>query len=67
MPVLCVLSSDGILFMYHIENLLPGYENICKPSSDVSDDIVTQLFTTNSKIVSTLSIHDYQTIEYNNN
>jgi len=52
MPVLCVLSSDGILFMYHIENQLTDYKNICKPPTEISDDIVSQLFTTNSKIVS---------------
>lgn len=54
MPVLCVLSSDGILFMYHIENKLTGYTNICKPSSELSDNILTQLFTTYSKIVNHL-------------
>lgn len=51
MPVLCVLSSDGILFMYHIENQLTDYINICKQPSEVADNTVTQLFTTNSKIV----------------
>ncbi|XP_008183683.1 nuclear pore complex protein DDB_G0274915 isoform X1 [Acyrthosiphon pisum] len=50
MPVLCVLSSDGILFMYHIENQLTDYKNICKPPTEISDNIVSQLFTTNSKI-----------------
>ncbi|CAI6366283.1 unnamed protein product [Macrosiphum euphorbiae] len=50
MPVLCVLSSDGILFMYHIENQLTDYKNICKPPTEISDDIVSQLFTTISKI-----------------
>ncbi|XP_025410474.1 nuclear pore complex protein Nup214-like isoform X2 [Sipha flava] len=50
MPVLCVLSSDGILFMYHIENQLTDYQNICKPPSDIPDNVVAQLFTTNSKI-----------------
>lgn len=53
MPVLCVLSSDGILFMYHIENQLNGYQNICKPSSEIPNHIISQLFTTNSNIVST--------------
>lgn len=52
MPVLCVLSSDGILFMYHIENLLADYINICKQPTEVPDNIITQLFTENSKIVS---------------
>lgn len=52
MPVLCVLSSDGILFMYHIENQLTDYKNICKPPSEIPDNIVSQLFTTNSKVVS---------------
>lgn len=52
MPVLCVLSSDGILFMYHIENQLNNYENICKAPTEVSDNIIIQLFSTNSKIVS---------------
>lgn len=52
MPVLCVLSSDGILFMYHIENHLNNYENICKASSEIPDNIIAQLFNTNSKIVS---------------
>lgn len=56
MPVLCVLSSDGILFMYHIENQLTDYKNICKLPIEISDNIVSQLFTTNSKIVSK---HDY--------
>jgi len=56
MPVLCVLSSDGILFMYHIENQLTDYQNICKPSSEVPDNILTKLFTTDSKIVSHLQI-----------
>ncbi|VVC28995.1 WD40/YVTN repeat-like-containing domain [Cinara cedri] len=50
MPVLCVLSTDGILFMYHIENQLTGYNNICKTPSEISDNIITQLFTTDSKI-----------------
>jgi len=52
MPVLCVLSSDGILFMYHIENQLTDYKNICKPPSEVPENILVQMFTTNSKIVS---------------
>lgn len=52
MPVLCVLSSDGLLFMYHIENQLTDYKNICKQPTEISDNILTQLFTTNSKIVS---------------
>lgn len=56
MPVLCVLSSDGLLFMYHIENHLVNYNNICKPPSEVSDNIMTQLFTRSSKIVSHLNI-----------
>lgn len=56
MPVLCVLSSDGLLFMYHIENQLVSYNNICKPPSEVSDNIITQLFTRSSKIVSHLNI-----------
>ncbi|KAE9534779.1 hypothetical protein AGLY_008071 [Aphis glycines] len=50
MPVLCVLSSDGLLFMYHIENQLTDYKNICKLPTEISDNIVSQLFTTNSKI-----------------
>lgn len=54
MPVLCVLSSDGILFMYHVENQLTDYTNICKPPSEVSDSILSQLFTTYSKTVSHL-------------
>lgn len=52
MPVLCVLSSDGLLFMYHIENQLTDYKNICKQPTEISDNILTQLFTTSSKIVS---------------
>jgi len=52
MPVLCVLSSDGILFMYHIENQLADYKNICKPPTEISDNIISQLFTTNSIMVS---------------
>ncbi|KAL5241348.1 hypothetical protein ACI65C_008758 [Semiaphis heraclei] len=56
MPVLCVLSSDGILFMYHIENHLTDYINICKPPTEVSDIIISQLFTTNSKISNTEQI-----------
>lgn len=52
MPVLCVLSSDGVLFMYHIENQLADYQNICKPPSEISDSIITQLFTRDSKYVS---------------
>lgn len=54
MPVLCVLSSDGILFMYHIENQLTDYKNICKPPSEVPENILAQIFTTDSKIVSHL-------------
>lgn len=54
MPVLCVLSSDGILFMYHIENQLTGYTNICKPPTEIPENILAQLFTTESKIVSHL-------------
>lgn len=56
MPVLCVLSSDGLLFMYHIENQLVNYNNICKPPTEVSDNIITQLFTRSSKIVSHLNM-----------
>lgn len=52
MPVLCVLSSDGVLFMYHIENQLADYQNICKPPSEISDNIIMQLFTSSSKFVS---------------
>lgn len=52
MPVLCILSSDGILFMYHIENHLINYENICRAPLEISDNIIAQLFNTNSKIVS---------------
>lgn len=52
MPVLCVLSTDGILFMYHVENQLNNYSNICKAPSEISDNVITQLFTTDSKIVS---------------
>lgn len=52
MPVLCVLSSDGLLFMYHIENQLTDYKNICIQPTEISDNILTQLFTTSSKIVS---------------
>lgn len=52
MPVLCVLSSDGILFMYHIENHLNNYKNICKAPSEISNNIIAELFNTNSKIVS---------------
>lgn len=53
MPVLCVLSSDGLLFMYHIENQLNDYKNtICKPPTEIPNNIFTQLFTTDSKIVS---------------
>ncbi|XP_026811459.1 nuclear pore complex protein Nup214 isoform X2 [Rhopalosiphum maidis] len=51
MPVLCVLSSDGILFMYHIENQLTDYKNICVSPTEISDNIISQLFTTNSKII----------------
>ncbi|XP_025202732.1 nuclear pore complex protein Nup214-like isoform X1 [Melanaphis sacchari] len=50
MPVLCVLSSDGILFMYHIENQLADSKNICKPPTEISDKIISRLFTTSSKI-----------------
>lgn len=57
MPVLCVLSSDGLLFMYHIENQLVNYTNICKPSSEVSDNIISQLFTRSSTIVSHFNIN----------
>jgi hypothetical protein len=60
MPVLCVLSSDGILFMYHIENQLNDYKNICISPTEISDNIVSQLFTTNSKIVSIY--YNYQII-----
>ncbi|XP_022170924.1 nuclear pore complex protein Nup214-like [Myzus persicae] len=59
MPVLCVLSSDGILFMYHIENQLADYKNICKPPTEISDDIISQLFTTNS------NINNFEEIEQN--
>lgn len=52
MPVLCILSSDGILFMYHIENQLNGYQNICKPPSEIPTNVINQLFITNSTIVS---------------
>ncbi|XP_050433429.1 nuclear pore complex protein Nup214 [Adelges cooleyi] len=53
MPVLCVLSSDGVLFMYHIENQLPNYQNICKAAMEIPDNVVSQLFltTSNAKVI----------------
>ncbi|XP_050531043.1 uncharacterized protein LOC126899857 [Daktulosphaira vitifoliae] len=49
MPVLCVLSSDGVLFLYHLENQLCINQNICKPSIELPNNVVSVLFNSISK------------------